>query len=266
MITRKTLGGLALAAIAGLAVATAAAGSDAATTSRVVVERGQPVEIVLANDLTSYGASFAPGIANAVEMAVEAHPSIRGYPIRVDVVDAPCGIPSADVAAATSIVADGQNVGVIGQLCSFGFDQALAVYESAGIVTISGSATSDGLPASGPTVFDRTTVDDSAGFDAWYAAVSQLPSDLAWQQAYTSRFGLAPTPFADLYYDAAGLLIRNLQKVSSLDGSGRLVVDRAALAAAVRATTKYQGVTCTVTLDPATGNRVDDPDQLARCG
>jgi hypothetical protein len=43
------------------------------------------------------------------------------------------------------------------------------------------------------------------------------------------------------------------------------VIDRAALAAAVRSTRHFQGVTCTVTLDPATGNRVDDPEALARC-
>jgi hypothetical protein len=68
-----------------------------------------------------------------------------------------------------------------------------------------------------PTVFNRTVVADGDGFDSWYATVSQLPSDLAWQQAYELRFGTGPTAFADLYYDAASLLIRNLQNVSSID-------------------------------------------------
>ena len=54
------------------------------------------------------------------------------------------------------------------------------------------------------------------------------------------------------------------QQVSAIV-DGNLVIDRAALAQAVRATTKYQGVTCKVTLDPATGNRLNDQTALARC-
>ena len=113
-------------------------------------------------------------------------------------------------------------------------------------------------------MFNRTAVDDSDGFSAWYATVSSLPGDVAWQQAYTLEFGSAPTAFADLYFDAASLLIRNLQQVSSIE-DGNLVIDRSALAQAVRNTTKFQGVGCTVTVDPATGNRVNDPDALSRC-
>jgi len=47
--------------------------------------------------------------------------------------------------------------------------------------------------------------------------------------------------------------------------NGNLVINRAALASAVRKTTKFQGVTCTITLDPLTGNRVNDAAALARC-
>ena len=67
---------------------------------------------------------------------------------------------------------------------------------------------------------------DGDGFDSWQATVSQLPSDLAWQRGYELRFGTAPTAFADLYYDAASLLIRNLQNVSSIDSSGDLVINK----------------------------------------
>jgi hypothetical protein len=223
------------------------------STTQVVVTRGQPLQIALANDRN---VPFGAGIANAVQMAVEAHPSVRGFPVQVRETRAPCGDPAADVAAAQTIVADLQNAGVLGQPCSSGFDQALAVYESARVVTISGSASAPALPQFGSTSFDRTIVSDP-GSDAWYAAVSQLPGDLAWRQAYTLRFGTAPTDFADLYYDAAGLLIQDVASVATIDG-GSLVVGRAALAHAVRTTSGYQGVTCTVTIDPATGNRVND--------
>jgi ABC-type branched-subunit amino acid transport system substrate-binding protein len=228
----------------------------------VAVPRGQLVQVAFAAALNAPG--YEPSIANAIEMAVEAHPAVRGFPIQINLVSASCGDPVADVAAATSITANLQNVAVLGQFCSYGFDQALPIYQSAGIVTISGSATNDALPWFGPTVFDRTTVDDET-FDSWYATVAQVPSDLAWQQAYALRFGVVPSGFADLYYDAASLLIRDLQQVSTIDAGGTLIVNRAALASAVRNTTGYQGVSCTITLDPTTGNRLTDPAALSRC-
>jgi ABC-type branched-subunit amino acid transport system substrate-binding protein len=231
----------------------------------VVVPSGQPVQIAFADSFTGFTSGLAPSLANAVRMAVQAHPLVRGFPIQVNLVDAPCGDPAADVAAAKSIVANRQNIAVLGQVCSTGFDQALPVYEAAGLVTITGSATNDALPSFGPTVFDRTINRDSDGVDAWYATVSQLPSDLAWRQAYTLEFGQAPAAFADLYYDAAGVLIRDLQKVAGVDRRGDLVLLRPLLARAVRHTIDYVGVTCTITLDPTTGNRIDDPRALARC-
>src|SRR6266536_294389 len=84
--------------------------------SQVVVPRGQPVEVAFADDLTGSASGFAMSLANAVQMAVDAHPGIRGFPIQINLVNAPCDDPTADVAAATSIVANTQNVGVIGQL------------------------------------------------------------------------------------------------------------------------------------------------------
>ncbi len=119
-------------------------------------------------------------------------------------------------------------------------------------------------------MFNSVAVPDSCcpyvdQFDPWYAVVLTLPSDLDWQQAYSQEFGTAPVAFADLYYDAAGLLIRDLQNTSSIDGGGNLVINRAALAQAVRTTAKYQGVTCTITLKPTTGYRINDPTALSRC-
>ena len=71
-------------------------------------------------------------------------------------------------------------------------------------------------------------------------------------------------PFDALYFDATSLLLERLQQVSVVVG-GSLVVDRRALALAVRSTRSYPGVSCTVTLDLATGNRLNDPKSLAGC-
>ena len=55
-----------------------------------------------------------------------------------------------------------------------------------------------------------------------------------------------------------------LRETSHLEG-GSLVVDRSPLASAIRHTTGFFGVTCTITIDPATGYRVNDPKALAHC-
>ena len=237
--------------------------------TQVVVPRGQPVEVAFAADLTGLTSGFAVSLGNAVKMAVDAHPAIRGFPIQINLVNAPCGDPTADLAAATSIVANTQNVAVLGHFCSTGDAVALPVYQTADLVTISGSTTDPSLPLFGSDVFNSVAVPDGCcpyvdQFSPWYDTVMTLPSDLAWRQAFTAQFGTAPTAFADLYYDAAGLLVRDVQSTSSIDGGGNLVINRAALARAVRNTAKYQGVTSTITLDP-TGYRTNDPTALSRC-
>ena len=253
---------IAAACVACLALS---ASAYAGPGSQVVVPRGQPLQIAFVNDLTGVVSSYGPSLANAVRLAVGFHPTIRGFRIQINTYDNGCGDPSKSVAAAQAIVANTQNAGVIGHLCSFGFDQALPIYDAAGIVTISGSATNPALAALGTSIFNRVYIPDQAGSDAWFAAIEALPSDLAWQWVYSVVFGAPAVPFADFYYDATSLLLSDLKRVSHVDRSGALVIDRAALARAVRSTRHYEGVTCTITLDPATGDRINDPAALARC-
>lgn len=270
----------AIAALLALAVAlpaTATTGHkrrahirSTSSSTQVVVPRGQPVQVVFAADLTGLTSAFAASLGKAVQMAVEAHTAIRGFPIQINVVNTPCGDATADLTAATSIVANAQNVGILGPFCSTADVVALPLFDAADVVTISGSTTNPFLPPLGPHVFNSVDVSDSCCpyvdlSDPWSGIVATLPSDLAWRQAYSLEFGTDPVAFADLYYDATSLLIRNLQSNSNIDGNGTLVINRAALAQAVRNTTKYQGVTCTITLDPSTGYRVNAPTSLARC-
>ena len=74
-----------------------------------------------------------------------------------------------------------------------------------------------------------------------------------WQAAYGSKFGAPPTAFADLYFDATRLLLTRLAQVSKVE-NGKLVIDVAALATAVRTRTGFCGVTGTISLD-ASGYR-----------
>ena len=206
-------------------------------------------------------------IRNGIQMAIEQHPTIRGFPIQVNDVETLC--EGDNTQSATAIVDNKQNTAVLGNLCSAGSESALPIYEAAGVVTISGSASRSDLPSLAPAVFDRTiVVSDVVGDagDLWANEVATLPSVLKWDQEYEDEFGTTPvlSPLPALYFDAASLLLHRLQQVSGII-DGNLVINRAALAAAVRDTTYYQGVSCTITLDPATGDRVNDPAALSQC-
>jgi ABC-type branched-subunit amino acid transport system substrate-binding protein len=263
-MARKNLRNIALSlVVASILVVCGTAGATGPSSGSVVVPRGQPLQIAFANDLSGFARDIGVSISNAVQMALEAEPKVRGFDVQLNVVDAPCGEPAADGAAATAIVANPQNVAVLGQLCSNGFEAALPIYEAAGLTVITGSATRPGLSAFGPSVFNRTIVDDD-GYDAWFPLVDALPSLVAWRQAYEQRFGVAPHPLAAFYFDAATLLLDRLHHVSK-KVHGDLVINRAKLARAIRQTTNFKGVTCTITLDPSTGDRLSDPAALNRC-
>ena len=238
-----------------------AASTTSSSTEDVVVGRGAPVQIAF-TAATEFP-EFSEAFENAIRLAIEQHPAIRGFPVQLNVIETTC--EGDNEASAASIVANGQNTAVIGHLCSAGFTSALPVYEAAGLVTLSGSATADELPQLGPTVFNRTIVRNGEDVDKWMSDVLALPSVVAWSLDYEARFGVAPPELAVFYFDAASLLLRRLQQRSEIVDRS-LVVSRAELASAVRRTTKFQGVTCTVALDPQTGNRVNDPAALARCG
>jgi ABC-type branched-subunit amino acid transport system substrate-binding protein len=231
----------------------------------VVVKPGQRVEIAFAAVPASPFDVYTAGIRRAIAMAVAMHPTVHGFPVKVNTVDTLCGNGVDNTGPANAIVANAQNVAVIGHLCSTGMTTALPIYEAAGVVTLSGSATSDALPALGPTVFNRVIVRDGDGGDAWFNQIEALASVGLWNQ-YQAAFPAATpsTPFDVFYFDATALLLDRLQAVSRL-GDGSLVIDRKALARAVRLTQDFPGVTCTISLDRLTGNRTNDPAALARC-
>jgi ABC-type branched-subunit amino acid transport system substrate-binding protein len=242
----------------------ACGGPQSPTGPQVNLVPGQRLEIAVPVDQATPGVGpIGTAARNAVQLAIESHPQIKGFTVQQDdVVAAPCFDPAANAAAAASIVANPNVAGVVGHLCSTGLAGALPVYESAGMVVLSGSATDPSLIGLGPSVFDRTVVNDADNGSDWLTSVEQLPSVLAWQQRYQARFGIAPTTFAELYYDAASLLLNRINQTATLDSSGNLVIDRRMLAAAVRHTTKFQGVSGCISLD-AVGNRFNN---LGACG
>src|SRR6266545_4799834 len=80
--------------------------------------------------------------SNSTQVVVQ-----RGQPVQIAFVDAPCGDATADLPAAASIVANAQNVGVLGPFCSTADAVMLPVFQPADLVTISGSTTDPSLSA-----------------------------------------------------------------------------------------------------------------------
>ena len=74
-----------------------------------------------------------------------------------------------------------------------------------------------------------------------------------------------PPTAASFAVATAHLVISDLETASTVDARGNLIVNRAAFARAVRNTAGYPGVSCAITLDPTTGNRLDDPAALSNC-
>lgn len=260
---------------AALAVATAALAAvqpvGAASTGQVIVPRGAAVQIAVVLPITGDVDGVGAAAWNAVQLALEKHSRIKGFAVQLNRFDGPCGSDGGlNLAAANQVVANPQNVAVIGHFCSNHFMEALPVYEAAGVVTISASATGATVPSFGPDVFNSVAVSDACcpfqdNFTPWYSTVSLLPRDLFWrQQVYTREIGTIPPDFADLYYDATSLLLSKIAGIASVGDGGNLVIDRAALARAVRVTAGFDGVTCDITLD-GTGYRVNDPAALTRC-
>jgi len=237
---------------------------------QVVVQRGNPVQIAVVLDRSGSLSVQGASARNAVQMAVEKHPLIRGFDVLLNDFNGPCQDPETSAAVAAQVVANPANIAVIGHMCSPDERAALPIYEQAGVVTISGTATNPTNPSFGPDVFNSLLVPDDTpgGSDQWYSRVQQLPRDLSWQGEYTARFGSAPATWADLYFDAASLLLQEVA-AASVVSQGNLVIDRSALASAVRTVALspdlgFKGVTCWINLD-LRGYRINDPASLDRC-
>jgi len=238
---------------------------------QVVVQRGNPVQIAVVLDHSGLLSVQGASARNAVQLAVEKHPLIRGFGVQLNDFNGPCRDPETNAAVAAQVVANPANVAVVGHMCSPDERAVLPIYEQAGVVTVSGTATNPSNPSFGPDVFNSLLVPDDTpgGSDQWYARVQQLPRDLSWQAEYAARFGSAPTTWADLYFDAASLVLDEIAAASTLS-QGDLVIDRSALALAVRTVAHnpdlgFKGVTCWINLD-AHGYRINDPASLDRCG
>ncbi len=218
----------------------------------VLVPAGDPIQLAFAtwmDPVIPY-----QDYMDAFDMAVTDYGPIKGFAIKRNDFDAGCD-PTAGEMAAKEIITNTQNLGVIGPYCSMSTYGLAPVLNSAGMVMISYSTTFPDLSDMGWGIFNRTVVLDPQ-FEAWDVIISSLPSVHTWNDDFNFLYGRPPSQFARYVYDATTLLLTRINEVSLLDISNNLLVDRSALASAVRNTTAYMGVTGDITLKP-NGDRVN---------
>lgn len=223
----------------------------------VIITPGNPIEIAVA---MYYGFPTVQDSFDAVTMALADYGDIKGFAIQDNHYDAGCDTPSGENAA-NDIVANAQNAGVIGPLCSSSTMGAGPIFEANGIVMISASNTGSSVPGSGPNIFNRVVLEDPY-FADWDLKIGSLSSVQSWQADFLALYGRQPDEFAKYTYDATTLLLKRIEQVSQLNG-GNLEIDRAKLATAVRDTFDFAGVTGQIAL-ASNGNRVDTQSASVR--
>jgi ABC-type branched-subunit amino acid transport system substrate-binding protein len=99
---------------------------------------------------------------------------------------------------------------------------------------------------------------EAAGLDVAQACVAggvpapeQFPAASAFVTAYQAAYGEAPGAMGPFAYDSVKLLLDAVERVGSLD--------REKVEQALAGTADWPGITGPITIDPATGNRVDVP-------
>src|SRR3990170_393434 len=210
----------------------------------VTIPPGDPIEIAAA---MFYGFATFQDFFDAVQMAIDDYGPINGFDFQRNDYDAGCSEGEGDTAGA-AIVANPQNVGVIGPFCSISTRGAAPHFETALVPMISHSNTMPDLYPYGPTVFNRMVVIDP-GYEFWEQTVSALASVAAWQADFETVYGRTPDEFAKFAYDATTLLLTRIDQVSTTDGGGNLVIDRSELVFAVRDTFNFPAVTGPVSFD-----------------
>ena len=123
------------------------------------IQKGQTVKIGYVGPTTGDYSNFGIDISRGAELAVKAHPEVKGFKIELIVEDTQ-GTPEQGAAVANKLSADPQVVAVDGHTFSGSTEVAIPIYEKAHIVMVSPSATNPSLTKLGSAVFNRVVFHD----------------------------------------------------------------------------------------------------------
>lgn len=173
---------LRISACVAVALAAACGGSNNAVHSPIpsatpaalndiIVPAGAPISIGVSAALSGDQMNLGLDITDAADLAATELGLVRGRSVRIVRMDDRCADAEEAVAVARDLIEREALVGVIGPMCTTGAQAANSVYEAAGVVHISPSATRVDLSAQGERFFFRTTWRDDvqAATQATYA-------------------------------------------------------------------------------------------------
>jgi len=122
-------------------------------------EKGDKIKIGMVGPTMGDYSAFGIDISRGANLAVKAHPDVKGFEIEVLVEDTQ-GTPEQGAAVANKLSADPQVVAIDGHTFSGSTEVAIPIYGDAGIVMASPSATNPDLTKIGSPVFNRVVFHD----------------------------------------------------------------------------------------------------------
>jgi len=125
----------------------------------VVFEPGDTVRVGYVGPTTGDYSAFGIDISRGVELAIDNNPDINEFEIELLVEDTQ-GAPEQGAAVANKFAADEQMVAVVGHTFSGSTEVAIPIYDEAGIVMVSPSATDPTLVDMASPVFNRVAFTD----------------------------------------------------------------------------------------------------------
>lgn len=132
-------------------------------------DEGDTVKVGYVGPTTGDYSQFGIDISRGTELALQKNPDVEGWDIEVVIEDTQ-GTPEQGAAVANKLSADAQIVGVVGHTFSGSTEVAIPIYDDAGVVMVSPSATNPTLVDIGSGVFNRVCFTDKmqAEFAAKY--------------------------------------------------------------------------------------------------
>ena len=122
-------------------------------------EKGDKIKIGYVGPTTGDYSAFGIDISRGANLAVKAHPDVKGFEIEVLVEDTQ-GTPEQGAAVANKLSADSQVAAIMGHTFSGSTEVAIPIYGDAHIVMVSPSATNPDLTKIDSPVFNRVVFHD----------------------------------------------------------------------------------------------------------
>ncbi len=174
------------------AASPAASAAAGGITGTITIPSGASIKIGVSASLTGDTANLGIDIRDGAALAGSEVATVKVHNVEIDGQDDGCATADTTVSVANRFVADKSVVAVVGPMCSNGAKSANPIYESAGLIHISASATAPELTEQGLKTFFRTAWrDDLQGKVQATYALQKLSAKKAYVVDDTEAYGAA---------------------------------------------------------------------------